>query len=302
MAQLLSPQEALARAASLEKKAARRHRHTGLSAQARLARARQQRALAGVALFAKQQTFQQASAQRQSVALRQSAARRMYLAQSLYSRQQFIIKGLTGIRSSRALRLATSKYPLSSFWAIPYRRQLGLSGARSRAASSATAVRKAATTKNRALSGRRHKPRMAPVTTSRPPGHWITAGNDEGAPNCASVAIANHLLAATGIRLAEEEVTRFSAWHDGDLWQALCVMRLCQPWRDRAVLTTARDAEALAAGQVWGVTVPEGPHAVASSGEALIVSWGGEVPFTGQVEEAYELAWTVASPHRTRKL
>lgn len=302
MAQVLSTQEALARVASLENRAARRHRHTGLSAQARLARARQQRALSGVALFAKQQTFQQASAQRQSVALRQSAARRMYLAQSVYSRQLFIIKGLTGIRHSRALRLATSKHPLNSFWAIPYRRQLGLSGATARPASSTTAARKAATTKSQARTGRKRKPRMAAAMAARPAGYWITAGNDDGVPNCTSVAIANHLLAATGIRLADEDVIRFSAWHDGDLWQALCAAYLLQPWRDRVLLTAVRDAPAPGTGQVWGFEVPEGPHAALSSGRALVVSWGEEAPFRGTAEEAYELTWMTVSPYLAQRL
>lgn len=303
MAQVLTPAQALARSASRTRLAARnaRHQPSGLTAAARLARAYQQRAVSAQALYARQRTFQQASAQRQSVALRQRAARRLYLGQSVYSRQQFIIRGLLGVRSSRAVRLATARFPLPTPWAIPYRRQLSLSGARARAATAATATRKASTTRSTARTGRRSKPRKAASALPATAPRWITAGNDAGEENCASVAIANHLLATAGIRITDEDVRRLSELHDGDLRDALRAMLACQPWRHRALLSAARPATAPGPGQVWGFETAGGPHAALSTGEAMIASWGEESPFTGEVEEAYQLAWTVANPSRTRK-
>lgn len=302
LAQVQAPTQALARTASKENRAAQRARHkpSRLSAAVRLAQARARRIGAGQALYAKRRSLQQANAQRQSLVLRNRAARGMYLAQGYYSRQQYTIKGLLNIRASRGVRLAMSKYPLASPWAIPFRSNLTLSGATARPATKANAASKAATTRNATRRGTHYKPRAAPGPAAAVTARWITAGNDGGARNCTSVAIANHLLHATGIRVTDEDIAGLDALHDGTLREALLVMRVMQPWRGRgAVLARALPAQSPAGGQAWGFEVPQGPHAALSTGPATVVSWGDETPFTGEIEEAYELSWTTVSPSPT---
>jgi hypothetical protein len=314
VARVQSTTQALARVASRENRATRRALHvtSKLPAGVRLAQAYQREATASQALYAKRQSLQQANSQRQSRALRNRAGRSMYLAQSAYSRQQYVIRGLLGIRMSRAVRLATSRYPLASPWAITFTRQLALSGLRARPAAgtgrprgrppgSKSLIAQAATTRSAARSGRRYKPRAAPAGAPATAPAWITAGNDAGTPNCTSVAIANHLLAAVGIRASDAAIARLDALHDGTIAGALDALRRRQPWRHYAVLARARPAPAPAPGQVWGLSAPQGPHAALSTGAAMIASWGQDAPFTGQVEEAWCLAWMTATRHARRR-
>jgi hypothetical protein len=113
-------------------------------------------------------------------------------------------------------------------------------------------------------------------------GWWITGGNDV-ADNCAAVAVANSLLAATGRRIPDADLLRL---HDraGPLSIAEALAAL-----GAASFT---ETTAVSEGTVIGVATPYGPHAALWTGGGL-VTWGRWTgcPDDWQADEAWAVTW-----------
>ena len=137
--------------------------------------------------------------------------------------------------------------------------------------------------------------RHAPVTSHVPVRMLWLPGCDEELPVCGVTAVANHLLAATGIAATDEEMLALHLLAGGD---------------DGARIETVLDAavhEGLAGhklilfgpadrpspGTICGLSMGSGYHAVLAHPWGM-VSWGMLLPWAGSLEEAWYLDWEAA--------
>lgn len=132
-------------------------------------------------------------------------------------------------------------------------------------------------------------------TLPQPP--WIAGGNDM-LPTCASAAVANHLLAATGRRMSDADVLLLHALagddQGADLSGVLELLRssvvpLSCGLVGLAELTQA-DEDAIAAGLLVGLSLPHARHAVLAHPRGM-VSWGMVLPWQGVPDEAWAVQW-----------
>lgn len=128
-------------------------------------------------------------------------------------------------------------------------------------------------------------------------GWWLTGAND-AFPTCAVAAVANHLLAVTGLAMTDEEAVALHALagdDDGAVMAAvlealrasgLPVAGGC------AKLTAFRQADegAIVPGLVAVTVLPQGRHAVLAHPGGM-VSWGAVRPWEGTAAEAWALEW-----------
>lgn len=137
----------------------------------------------------------------------------------------------------------------------------------------------------------------APAELTLLPG-WSLGCNDVQ-PTCAAAAIANHLLAATGLEMSEYEIAQLHVLAGGDeegaaIQHALEVLRgtprLVAGGKARLVHFTPTDEEVIVAGLVVGVALPHARHAVLSHPRGM-VSWGRVLPWEGVPGEAWALEW-----------
>lgn len=126
---------------------------------------------------------------------------------------------------------------------------------------------------------------------------WLLGGNDV-LPTCAAAAIANHLLAATGIAMTDEEILHLHLLAGGDNGATIASAleaygeywgRLCRG-KARLRTFTRTDENIIVAGLVVGITLPHAGHAVLSCPGGMI-SWGHVLPWAGEPEEAWALEW-----------
>lgn len=136
-------------------------------------------------------------------------------------------------------------------------------------------------------------PVLAPVLERAQPGGWITGGNDH-LPVCATVAVANCLLTATGVRATDAQIL---ALHDvargdrdganlDDILDALLTHGLAgvRP-RDIAPVAVARAG-------LLAVSWTAGWHAVAvPPGQPRWVSWGNLADPFGDPVEGWLISW-----------
>jgi hypothetical protein len=135
---------------------------------------------------------------------------------------------------------------------------------------------------------------VAPVQPAVLPGWWLLGCNDE-APTCAATAVANHLLAVTGLALTAQEVARLHAMAGGEdgagIADVLDVLLAWSPRADVRLVSARRADEAMIVpGLVVGVSLPHARHAVLSHPRGM-VSWGRVMPWTGVPDEAWALEW-----------
>ena len=138
---------------------------------------------------------------------------------------------------------------------------------------------------------------VAPTELFRPGSNWPSACN-EYAPTCASVAVACHLQAATGIGMLDADILKLHAMAGGEsgatignVLEALAEhgSELNHGWV-RLVSFFRTDEQFLTAGLVVGVTLGHTGHAVLSAPGGMI-SWGQFMPWQGEPEEAWCLEW-----------
>lgn len=127
-------------------------------------------------------------------------------------------------------------------------------------------------------------------------GGWILGGNDV-ADNCAIVAAANALLAATGLRVPDAELLRIH-----DRAGPLSIAEALTAWGGTGGRESNPQAMLLSPvpgipqprqpSLVVGLATPHGPHAGLLLSEGL-VTWGGlmALPDDWDVEEAWAVTW-----------
>jgi hypothetical protein len=141
---------------------------------------------------------------------------------------------------------------------------------------------------------------VAPEETAvRLPGFsWLMACNDF-APTCAAAAVANHLLACTGLAMSEDDILQLHTMAGGDngadiaaVLECMHAHRNCFGAASKAWLATytRTDEDVIVAGLVVGVRLPHAGHAVLSHPQGM-VSWGRVMPFAGVPQEAWALEW-----------
>ena len=135
-----------------------------------------------------------------------------------------------------------------------------------------------------------------PGTRPSLPG-WSMGCNDAG-PTCASAAVANHLLASTGLEMTEQEIAllhMLAGGHDGADIPSVLEVLLARP----ALVAGARgglarffqaDEQALVPGLVVVTDLGHARHAVLSHPGGM-VSWGGIRPWEGSPLEAWAIEW-----------
>ena len=128
-------------------------------------------------------------------------------------------------------------------------------------------------------------------------GPWLEGCNDV-MPTCAAVAVANHLLAATGTVMPDDEILRLHRMAGGDDGATIeNVLQVLHSYRQYFVGAkrylahfTRTDADVIVAGLVVGVKLTHAGHAVLSHPRGM-VSWGQVLPWDGEPEEAWALEW-----------
>jgi len=123
---------------------------------------------------------------------------------------------------------------------------------------------------------------------------WLTCNSLY--PVCAPVAVANHLLAVTGIRVSDHDILMLhrlagngeSGMLIEDVLQAASEGGTCWPWPLKAFWRAEPDPGV--PGLVIGMSLPHGEHAVLSHPDGM-VSWGSVMPWEGESQEAWALEW-----------
>lgn len=113
---------------------------------------------------------------------------------------------------------------------------------------------------------------------------WPLGGNDV-LPSCAAVAVACHLLAATGRVMAEEEVIALHALAGGD--DGAAVPDVLEAL---GAAFWQADEDLVVPGLVVVTRLPGGRHAVLSHPRGM-VSWGRVMPWRGIPEQAWAVRW-----------
>lgn len=157
---------------------------------------------------------------------------------------------------------------------------------------SKTKARQAAQSK-KAAAKVKAKPKASVITPKVNVSDWITAANDQGIENCLSVAIANHLYAWTGYKMADDQVDEIK----GDtVYSALEYLKLHSPFENVKVEEFAQLTHRHhdIPGSLIVFNPPEGCHAGVLLPHWKVVTWGEIVKLESEVEEAYYVRWEVA--------
>lgn len=135
----------------------------------------------------------------------------------------------------------------------------------------------------------------------RPDTGWITAGNHSGAENCAAVAIANHLLYHTGLRMTDRQVNELAA-ADETIPRMLSYLRRNMPFDNvRPYFNRLPVNKTFFSGDA-GIVVYKteyGVHAALRTLEGTVVSYGEELPLAYPVTEAWFIQWQTYRPSET---
>ena len=140
-------------------------------------------------------------------------------------------------------------------------------------------------------------PALARAHTLAEPGIvlWLP-GCDEELPVCAVTAVANHLLAATGIIAADDEMLELHLLAGGDSGATIDDILDAAVTCGLAGRHLARFgmADRTSPGTVAGLRMAAGYHAVLVAPAGMMISWGMVLPQLGDPEEAWYLDWEAA--------
>ncbi len=138
--------------------------------------------------------------------------------------------------------------------------------------------------------------RKAAVITPVVNADWIAAGNNQGTENCVAVAIANHLLAWTGYRLTDDQVSDLHEAGDGTIRGTLLAAAVL--WRNIRVALAVKLSclsSLYPTGTLLGTSTSRGPHAVLLMPGNQVVSWGELTPLEDVTEEAWYVQWELTT-------
>jgi hypothetical protein len=126
-----------------------------------------------------------------------------------------------------------------------------------------------------------------------PPGTalWLPGCNDL-LPVCAVTAVANHLLAATGVTASDADMLALHDLAGGDDGARIGTVldAACQAGLAGIRLRRFGPADFTGPGLVCGISTRRGYHAALSHPYGM-VSWGLVLPRTGELMEAWALEW-----------
>lgn len=283
---------------------------------AQAARSYQSAAQARTVAYATRRSFQQTVTGHQSAALRKAAAQRVFNATRVASSRKFVALGQARHARQNVLQTVTSAQALaierrlsskaratagvkkpktakkaSAAKTAPRKSSSGRSGysqAAVRAGLNAAAKvpKSASASKKKAAA----KPKVRKAASAFPAVNprWVTAGNDRGTENCVAVAIANHLLAWTGVRMTDEQIKWLSDF--STISGALNELQFHQPFAPEIVLQGFYETWGTEPGMIIGYESEYGPHV----GVLLVhevVSYGEVVPLNADIEEGFYVAW-----------
>lgn len=282
-----------------------------------VAKARSKLAAKGVQLYgarikklAVSRTYKQAAAAHQSKIVVNTAAAHLFKAQQVATNRQFAYSGEAIHLHTTTLQTLTSAQALSAA-----KRASALARARAVTAGSkkkpnVTHTRKAKTSRSkytavgqaagRAAAAKVPATRSAPLHRDAPltDADWIVAGNDREKENCVTVAIANHLLLQTGLRLRDSDIAS-SPWLCSRIDYMLSRIDNNVLWdgigMDEYGMIDPGDAKP---GDLVGFNVEVGEKLVAHCGVLMegnqVVSWGEIMDLPSAVDEAWEIVWCVS--------
>jgi hypothetical protein len=199
--------------------------------------------------------------------------------------------------AGRSAQAATRKAAIKKTGKPPPRsaKQHAASVAAAKAGRSAQAARRAGKTpvshKKAAL------PALARAHNLAEPGVvlWLP-GCDEELPVCAVTAVANHLLAATGIITSDAEMLALHALAGGD--SGATIGNVLDACADCGLggrhLAGFGMADRASPGTVTGLAMHDGYHAVLVAPAGMMISWGMVLPQLGDPREAWYLDWETA--------
>lgn len=267
------------------------------------------------------QTYRQIAQAHQSKFLRVAAAKHLFKAQSLETNRQFAYSGEAIHARTTTLQTLTDRQALAAQIATS-------SAARKKAAASLAGKRVAAGSKKAkaktskspytaigAAAGRaaaakvsrsavvssptktqpskaRKAAKLDPVDNPK----WITAGNDEGKENCVMVAIANHCLLHTGHKVSVATINYMGMYNATTIASALGRVDNADGFHPAGLseygMVKPEDAKP---GMIVGFDTFNGAHCGVLMEDNTVVSWGEVVPLEAEIDEAWEVIWTLTT-------
>lgn len=130
------------------------------------------------------------------------------------------------------------------------------------------------------------------------PAYWLGACDTEY-PACPVIAVANHLLAATGIAMTEKEILALYQLADGSD-DGVVISHLLETIHGHTLEFSGGsvrlagfcqvDENLILNGYIVGLRLPHVGHAVVAHPGGM-VSWGQVMPWEGVAEEAWAVEW-----------
>lgn len=206
---------------------------------------------------------------------------------------------LRAFKSFAAAGRASQARSRSAFMNAHHGRKPPVSKARHQAAINFAAAGRAAQAAKRAGKAAPKK-RAAIATELVLPGSSWPSGCNDIAPTCASVAVACHMQAMTGLTPTDEEILKLHELAGGGYGVSISdvLEALSAHWpalaggRVRLMSWFRADESFLVAGMVVGIALGHEGHAVLSAPNGMI-SWGQFMAWDGEPEEAWCLEWSV---------
>jgi hypothetical protein len=161
-------------------------------------------------------------------------------------------------------------------------------------AAAGRAAQKAKKTGKKAPVAKKAPAAISPLVTG-PCGPWALGGNDCW-PSCAAAALANHLLAMTGVAASEEEILALHRAAGGGDEHAPLLGDLLETAAGTGLAGIALEDSWLLEGDqhvpgaIAVVTIPA-QHAVLLAPDGMMITWGHLRPRQGQITQAWALAW-----------
>lgn len=207
-------------------------------------------------------------------------------------------------RAPRAAKKSAAQVAAGKAFAAGGRRAQAKARAKGKAPTKAqhqAALRWAAAGRASQAAKRAHKKPAPKKTAALPMTHlpwadpllWLPGCNTE-LPTCVSVAVANHLLAQTGIIASDTDILELHDHAGGNDGACLGSVLDAASYHGLAGVKLAKfwqcDENQIVPGLVYGVKMRRGRHVVLAHPYGM-VSWGMVLSWAGQPDEAWALEW-----------
>lgn len=267
---------------------------------------------ARIKAHAVRQTYLQIVSAKQSSTLRIATAHRLFRAQSVATQKQFAYKGEAIHARTTSLQTLTNQQALTAAESLAAKARKSLRKP-PRVVGNASGKKKGATRRSGytaigAAAGRAAAARVPPAAKTRTAAlhrevtfedvEWVTAGNDQDQENCVAVALANHLLYHTGVKIPDSAVEYLTTYNTTDFARALRLIDYGSVWDSWHVELSEYGmlpVDKAEPGTCVGFDVQAGGKTQAHCGLLLeggkVVSWGEIIPVPGEIDEVWEATW-----------